>query len=150
MPELVNISVGSLPGTRGLDGTTVWPFEEKKSRKVLRMSATVALGVIALDFTGGDKSGFTTAPQVPWTSAMLRTGTIGSPLKSFPPGGAVVDMKTSPLPLLKDPSLLKTDALVNGQWVAGASRFAVHDPANGNKLADVANLTAGDAEAAIH
>ena len=60
-----------------------------------------------------------------------------------------MDMKTSPLALLKDPSLLKTDALVNGQWVAGASRFAVHDPANGNKLADVANLTAADAEAAI-
>ena len=60
-----------------------------------------------------------------------------------------MDMKTSPLALLKDPSLLKTDALVNGQWVAGASRFAVHDPATGNKLADVANLTAADAEAAI-
>ena len=60
-----------------------------------------------------------------------------------------MDMKTSPLALLKDPSLLKTDALVNGQWVAGASRFAVHDPATGNKLADVANLTAAEAEAAI-
>ena len=60
-----------------------------------------------------------------------------------------MDMKTSPLALLKDPSLLKTDALVNGQWIAGASRFAVHDPATGNKLADVANLTAADAEAAI-
>ncbi len=40
MPELVNISVGSLPGTSGLDATTVWPLEAKKSRKVLRMSAT--------------------------------------------------------------------------------------------------------------
>ena len=51
-----------------------------------------------------------------------------------------MDMKTSPLALLKDPSLLKTDALINGQWVTGASRFDVHDPATGNKLADVANL----------
>jgi hypothetical protein len=41
MPELVNISVGSLPGTKGLDATTVWPLDAKKSRKVLRMSATV-------------------------------------------------------------------------------------------------------------
>ncbi len=58
-------------------------------------------------------------------------------------------MTTSPLSLLKDPSLLKTDALVNGQWVSGASRFAVTDPATGAHLADVANLGAADAEAAI-
>jgi succinate-semialdehyde dehydrogenase/glutarate-semialdehyde dehydrogenase len=60
-----------------------------------------------------------------------------------------MDMKTSPLSLLKDPSLLKTDALVNGQWLRGASRFDVLDPATGLKLADVANLGAQDAEAAI-
>ncbi|MBI3099995.1 MAG: NAD-dependent succinate-semialdehyde dehydrogenase [Burkholderiales bacterium] len=50
---------------------------------------------------------------------------------------------------LKDPSLLKTDALIDGQWVAGASRFAVHDPATGLKLAEVANLGPQDAQAAI-
>ncbi|MFC7410509.1 aldehyde dehydrogenase family protein, partial [Hydrogenophaga atypica] len=60
-----------------------------------------------------------------------------------------MDMKTSPLALLKDPSLLKTDALINGQWVAGSARFDVHDPATGLKLADVANLGPADAEAAI-
>ena len=60
-----------------------------------------------------------------------------------------MDMKTSPLALLKDPSLLKTDALVGGQWVEGSARFDVHDPATGLKLADVANLGAADAEAAI-
>jgi succinate-semialdehyde dehydrogenase / glutarate-semialdehyde dehydrogenase len=60
-----------------------------------------------------------------------------------------MDMKTSPLALLKDPSLFKTDALVNGQWVAGASRFDVHDPATGHKLADVANLGPDEAEQAI-
>ena len=60
-----------------------------------------------------------------------------------------MDMKTSPLALLKDPSLLKTDALVNGQWVQGSSRFDVNDPATGAKLADVANLGAQEAEAAI-
>jgi succinate-semialdehyde dehydrogenase / glutarate-semialdehyde dehydrogenase len=60
-----------------------------------------------------------------------------------------MDMKTSPISLLKDPSLLKTDALINGQWLAGMSRFDVLDPATGLKLADVANLGAQDAEAAI-
>ena len=56
---------------------------------------------------------------------------------------------TGPLAQLKDPSIFKTDALVNGQWVAGASRFDVLDPATGEKLADVANLGAADAQAAI-
>jgi len=56
---------------------------------------------------------------------------------------------TSPLATLKDPTLLKTDALINGEWVAGASRFAVHDPATGAKLTDVANLGPQDAQAAI-
>ena len=60
-----------------------------------------------------------------------------------------MDMKTSPLALLNDPSLLKTDGLINGQWVKGASRFDVHDPATGMKLADVANLGPADAQAAI-
>ncbi len=62
-----------------------------------------------------------------------------------------MDMKTSPLALLKDPTLLKTDALINGQWVkgAGAKRFDVLDPSNGSKLADVANLGPADAELAI-
>ena len=60
-----------------------------------------------------------------------------------------MDMKTSPLALLKDPTLLKTDGLINGQWVSGASRFEVLDPATGLKLADVANLGPADAQAAI-
>ena len=60
-----------------------------------------------------------------------------------------MDMKASPLALLKDPTLLKTDALINGEWVKGANRFDVLDPATGQKLADVANLGPADAEAAI-
>ena len=55
----------------------------------------------------------------------------------------------SPLSLLKDPTLLKTNALINGQWITGASRFAVTDPATGAHLADVANLGPAEAEAAI-
>ena len=60
-----------------------------------------------------------------------------------------MDMKTAPLSLLNDPSLLKTDALINGQWVKGSARFDVHDPATGLKLADVANLGPAEAEAAV-
>jgi succinate-semialdehyde dehydrogenase/glutarate-semialdehyde dehydrogenase len=60
-----------------------------------------------------------------------------------------MDMKTAPLSLLNDPTLLKTDALINGQWVAGTSRFDVNDPATGKKLADVANLGPAQAEAAM-
>ncbi len=60
-----------------------------------------------------------------------------------------MDMKTAPLSLLNDPTLLKTDALINGAWVKGHSRFDVHDPATGQKLCDVANLGAKEAEDAI-
>ena len=60
-----------------------------------------------------------------------------------------MDMKTSPLSLLKDPSIFKTDALINGQWLAGSARFNVTDPSNGMKLADVANLGPNEAEAAV-
>ncbi|WP_322784514.1 NAD-dependent succinate-semialdehyde dehydrogenase, partial [Verminephrobacter aporrectodeae] len=59
------------------------------------------------------------------------------------------DMKTSPLTLLKDPTLLKTDGLIDGQWRTASSRFDVIDPATGCKLADVANLGPADAQAAI-
>ena len=60
-----------------------------------------------------------------------------------------MDMKTAPLSLLNDPSLLKTDALINAQWVAGASRFDVNDPPTGKKLPDVANLGHAEAHAAL-
>jgi succinate-semialdehyde dehydrogenase/glutarate-semialdehyde dehydrogenase len=58
-------------------------------------------------------------------------------------------MTTSPLASLNDPTLLKTDGLIDGQWVSGSDRFAVHDPATGGHLADVANLGAEHAQAAI-
>ena len=60
-----------------------------------------------------------------------------------------MDAKTSPLTLLNDPSLLKTDALIGGDWIKGTTRFEVCDPATGQRLADVANLGASEAEAAI-
>ena len=58
-------------------------------------------------------------------------------------------MTTSPLALLNDPSLLKTDALINGQWIAGSSRFDITDPATGAVLTSVANLGPVETEAAI-
>ena len=56
---------------------------------------------------------------------------------------------TSPLAVLSDPGLLKTDGLINGTWVGGQARFTVDDPATGLPLAQVANLAAIDAAAAI-
>ncbi len=48
-----------------------------------------------------------------------------------------------------DSTLLHNDAWINGQWVSGSSRFAVTNPATGELLAQVANLSASEAEAAI-
>ena len=58
----------------------------------------------------------------------------------------------SPLALLNDPGLLKTEGLVGGEWVAARdaqARFTVTDPATGQPLAQVANLGPVDAAAAI-
>jgi succinate-semialdehyde dehydrogenase / glutarate-semialdehyde dehydrogenase len=55
----------------------------------------------------------------------------------------------SPLASLQDPTLLKTQALINGQWVDSPQRFAVTDPATGAVLAEVPNLGGVDTEAAI-
>ena len=60
-----------------------------------------------------------------------------------------MDTKTSPLAALADPTVLRTEALLNGQWVDAPERFAVHDPATGQRLADVARLGPAEAQAAI-
>ncbi len=60
-----------------------------------------------------------------------------------------MNANTSPLAQLADATLLKTDALIDGQWVAVSARFDVTDPATGAKLVDVADLGAEDTEAAI-
>jgi succinate-semialdehyde dehydrogenase/glutarate-semialdehyde dehydrogenase len=59
-----------------------------------------------------------------------------------------MDVNTPSL-ILDDPSLLKSDALINGRWISGSSRFDVIDPSTGMKLTDVANLGPAEAEAAI-
>ncbi|MDE2567217.1 MAG: NAD-dependent succinate-semialdehyde dehydrogenase [Burkholderiales bacterium] len=60
-----------------------------------------------------------------------------------------MDMKTSPLALLGDPGLLKTEGLIGGAWVGPQARFEVRDPATGEVLAQVANLGPVDAAAAL-
>ncbi|MCH8178370.1 MAG: NAD-dependent succinate-semialdehyde dehydrogenase [Proteobacteria bacterium] len=58
----------------------------------------------------------------------------------------------SPLSSLQDPTLLQTQALIDGQWVDAADasrRFDVTDPATGAHLASVPNLGAAETEAAI-
>jgi len=56
---------------------------------------------------------------------------------------------TNPLALLQDPQLLKTSALINGEWMNSSTKFDVCDPATGEKLADVPNLGRDSAAAAI-
>jgi succinate-semialdehyde dehydrogenase/glutarate-semialdehyde dehydrogenase len=59
---------------------------------------------------------------------------------------------SSPLALLQDPGLLKTQALIDGQWVSAAQdtdRFEVTDPATGAVLAQVPNLGGAQTDAAI-
>ena len=55
------------------------------------------------------------------------------------------------MPTLTDPLLLRADAYVDGVWTAAGAgkRFAVHNPATGETLAEVADLEAADARAAI-
>ncbi len=55
----------------------------------------------------------------------------------------------SPLAALDDASLLRSQALINGEWVTGAASFAVTDPATGQELAQVPNLGRTDADTAI-
>ncbi len=53
--------------------------------------------------------------------------------------------------LLKDPSLFKEEAFINGQWIKADSsnRFDVTNPATGDLIGQVANLGPKDAELAI-
>ncbi|QPZ92389.1 NAD-dependent succinate-semialdehyde dehydrogenase [Thioclava electrotropha] len=50
---------------------------------------------------------------------------------------------------LNDPSLLETRAYVNGEWIEGAKRFAVQDPATGETVAEVTDLDVDATRAAI-
>jgi succinate-semialdehyde dehydrogenase / glutarate-semialdehyde dehydrogenase len=60
-----------------------------------------------------------------------------------------MNTSTHPLAALNDPTLLKTQALINGQWVDSTERFDVTDPATGALLCQVPNLGAEATHAAI-
>ena len=61
----------------------------------------------------------------------------------------MLDTTTNLKSLLKDPSLLATQAYVNGQWVAGSTTFDVINPARGDVIAEVADLTRAQVAEAI-
>ncbi len=50
---------------------------------------------------------------------------------------------------LKDPSLLREQCLIDGQWVSGAQQIEVTNPANGQRIASVPRLGAEHARQAI-
>jgi succinate-semialdehyde dehydrogenase/glutarate-semialdehyde dehydrogenase len=60
-------------------------------------------------------------------------------------------MTTDIRKLLKDPSLFKEEAFINGKWVKSSSgkTFPINNPATNEIIAQVANLDATDAEKAI-
>ena len=50
---------------------------------------------------------------------------------------------------LNDPSLLETRGYVNGQWIEKDETFAVMNPATGEAIANVADLSVADTTSAI-
>ena len=50
---------------------------------------------------------------------------------------------------LKDPSLLREQCLIDGQWVSGAQQIEVTNPANGQRIASVPRLGAAQTRQAI-
>ena len=53
----------------------------------------------------------------------------------------MLDATTDLASLLKDPSLLEMRGYVNGAWVDGDGTFAVTNPARGDVIAEVADLS---------
>ena len=51
--------------------------------------------------------------------------------------------------LLKDPTLLRTQAYVNGAWIDGEGTFDVINPARGDVIAQVTDLTRAQVTEAI-
>ncbi len=50
---------------------------------------------------------------------------------------------------LNDPSLLKTEAFIDGEWVNGDKTFVVTNPATGDIIAEVADLSISEVKSAI-
>ena len=58
---------------------------------------------------------------------------------------AITDLKS----LLKDPTLLETRAYIGGQWVDGEGTFDVTNPARGDIVAKVADVSRAQVAGAI-
>src|SRR5690606_17971200 len=56
MPEMVNSRVGSFPGTRGAEGTMVWPLPRKNSRKSLRIWLLLSLFEVFMRLAVGGRA----------------------------------------------------------------------------------------------
>jgi succinate-semialdehyde dehydrogenase / glutarate-semialdehyde dehydrogenase len=58
---------------------------------------------------------------------------------------------TASMPALKDPTLLRTQCFIDGEWVSAdnGGTFDVHNPATGTLLASVADVGTGETERAI-
>jgi len=71
--------------------------------------------------------------------------------KTIPKEDTMLDQTATNLPsLLDDPSLLQTKAYVNGEWITGAEgEFEVTNPARGDVIAKVANLSRAQVAGAI-
>ena len=50
---------------------------------------------------------------------------------------------------LKDPSLLRNQAYINGTWLTTKASFSVNNPADGSLITQVPNMGAAEAEQAI-
>ena len=63
----------------------------------------------------------------------------------------MLDTSTDLKSMLSDPSLLQTQAFINNQWVDGknGTTFAVSNPARGDVIAQVADLSRADLARAI-
>jgi succinate-semialdehyde dehydrogenase/glutarate-semialdehyde dehydrogenase len=53
------------------------------------------------------------------------------------------------IPPLRDASLLRKQAYINGAWIDGSASFTVHNPANGALIASVPNLGQHETQSAI-
>jgi len=61
----------------------------------------------------------------------------------------MLDQPTNLKALLKDPSLLETRAYVNGRWIEGDGTFGVSNPARGDVIAQVTDLSRAQVSEAI-
>jgi succinate-semialdehyde dehydrogenase/glutarate-semialdehyde dehydrogenase len=59
------------------------------------------------------------------------------------------DDETNLKDLLKDPTLLETRSYVNGAWIDGEGFFDVTNPARGDVIAEVADLSRAQVATAI-